>query len=114
MDDMFVAQLAGQLAMMALTGVAGWLGGKLKGMRNAHEEEQAKTAEERDQTRAMLRLLMDYRLRDMFDEYVVRGEGISIADKHEIEVVYEYYHDTLGGNGEGTRMYKELMALKTE
>lgn len=108
-----LSQLVPSLVGMALTGLVGWLGGKIEGARKEREEARAKETEERDQTRAMLRLLMDYRLRDMFDTYVVRGEGISIADKHEIEVVYGYYHDALGGNGEGTRMYNELMALKT-
>lgn len=102
-----------QLLMMALSGAIGWLGGKLKEARASRSEQEERETRERDQTRAILRLLLYYRLCDLFDTYVVRGEAISSAEKHEIEEVYTYYHDTLGGNGEGMRMYNELMALKT-
>lgn len=113
MDEMMVSQIAGQLAIMVLTGVASWMGGKFKGMHKERELQQQKSERERDQTRAMLRLLIYYQLKNLFSKYVVEGAQIASSDKHEIEEIYTYYHDTLGGNGEGTRMYKELMALKT-
>lgn len=101
-----------QLLMMVLSGIVGWLGGKIKGAAKEREEARNKSTRERDESRSIQRLLLYYRLHDLFDEYVVGGADISSADKHEIEEVYNYYHN-LGGNGEGSRMYKELMALKT-
>ena len=110
---MIITQIIGQLAMMAITGIAGWLGGKLKGAKTEREQHQQQATEERDQMRAMVRLLLYYRLHDLFEEHVVDQEAISSSDKREIEELYNYYHDTLHGNGEGTRMYRELMDLKT-
>lgn len=101
-----------QILMMVLSGVVGWLGGKIKGAAKEREEARKRTNMERDDIRSIQRLLLYYRLHDLFDEYVVDGADISSADKHEIEEVYNYYHN-LGGNGEGSRMYRELMALKT-
>lgn len=101
-----------QILMMVLSGVVGWLGGKIKGAAKEREEARKRTNMERDDIRSIQRLLLYYRLHDLFDEYVVDGADISSADKHEIEEVYNYYHN-LGGNGEGSRMYRELMNLKT-
>lgn len=101
-----------QILMMVLSGVVGWLGGKIKGAAKEREEARKRTNMERDDIRSIQRLLLYYRLHDLFDEYVVDGADISSADKHEIEEVYNYYHN-LGGNGEGSRMYRELMNLRT-
>lgn len=109
-----LANLAIQVLMMALTGIAGWLGGKLKGAARARAEERERSDSERDSNRAVLRLLLFYRLKDLFDQYVVRGDSITAADKHEVEELYEHYHTDLGGNGEGTRMFKAIIDLKTE
>lgn len=101
-----------QALIMVLSGIVGWLGGKIRGAASEREESRKKNKKERDDMRAIQRLLLYYRLHDMFDQYVIHGDDISSADKHEIEEVYTYYHN-LGGNGEGSRMYRELMALKT-
>lgn len=101
-----------QLGMMALTGAAGWLGGKIKGAAKEREQRSEREARERDDTRAIVRLLLYYRLKDMFTNYVINNAEISSADKHEVEEIYRYYHDGLGGNGEGTRMYREIMELQ--
>lgn len=112
MEDMMYTQMIGQFAMMALTGIVGWLGGKIKGAKAEREKSQKEETEERDRSRAVQRLLIYYRIQDLFDEYVVKKEPITSAEKHEVEELYEYYA-SLGGNGEGQRMYKELMGLKT-
>lgn len=98
--------------MMAGTGVVGWLGGKIKGAAKEREQRNAMEAKERDDTRSIVRLLLYYRLKDMFTNYVLDHAEISSADKHEVEEIYRYYHDELGGNGEGSRMYREIMALQ--
>lgn len=114
MDSMMVQQIAAQVIMMALTGVVGWLGGKLKGVKTERERREQEQEQATVQTKAMLKLLLYYQLRELFNTYVVDKKPISSADKREIEELYGMYHDTLSGNGEGTRMYKELMELKTE
>ena len=113
MKDGMIWNLAMQLAMMALTGAVGWLRGKISGAAKERREAAKRSDQERDQSRSIQRLLLFYRLKDLFDQYVVRGDDISSADKPEIEEVYRYYHEVLGGNGEGTRMYKALMDLRT-
>lgn len=109
-----IDQILTQLLIMAVTGVASALGGWLKGQSAERRKRSEETNSERDSIRAMLRLLLYFRLKDLFDKHVVGGEGITSAEKHEIEELYSYYHDTLNGNSEGTRMYNELMALRTE
>lgn len=111
--DQWALQLAGQLAVMAVTGLAGWLAGRLREARRTAREDREREVRERDESRSMMRLLYFYRLNDLFKQYVVAGDDISAAEKHEVEEVYHYYHDALGGNGEGTRMFNEIMALKT-
>lgn len=108
-----IDQVLSQLLVMALSAIAGWLGGKLKGAAAERKKAEEEKHEERDSMRGMLRMLLYYRIKDLFEEYVVRGEPITGADKHEIEEIYDYYQ-SLNGNGEGRRMYKELMELKTE
>ena len=107
-------QIVTQLVIMAITAVAGGAWGWLKGQNAERKKKAEESSRERDEQRAMLRLLLFYRLKDLFDEYVVREGSITSAEKHEIEELYAYYHGTLNGNSEGTRMYNELMALKTE
>lgn len=112
MENMMVTQMIGQFVMMALTGIVGWLGGKIKGAKVEREKSQKEETEERDRSRAVQRVLLYYRIKDLFNNFVVDSQPITSAEKHEIEEVYELYKE-LGGNGEGQRMYKELMELKT-
>lgn len=107
-----IARFALDITLMVLTGAVGWLRGKIAGAAKERREADAKTHAERDQSRAATRLLLWYRLKDLFDQYVVDGAPMSGGDKHEIEEVYKLYKE-FGGNGEGTRMYHALMELKT-
>lgn len=102
-----IYQLLFQIAPMVATGIIGWLSGKLRGAAKARSD----ALRERDDDRAIMRLLLYYRLKDLFKQYVVDRGQITSADKHEVEEVYTYYHDR-GGNGEGTRMYREIMELQ--
>lgn len=104
-------QMLPQLVMMVLSGAIGWLGGKIKGAAKEREKKDAEAAKERDDNRAIIRLLLYYRLKDLFKQYVVDKDQITSADKHEVEEVYTYYHER-GGNGEGSRMYREIMELQ--
>lgn len=113
MSEEAISKLALDVTLMALTGIIGWLRGKITGAAKERREAAKRRDDERDQGRSIQRLLLYYRLKDLFEKYVVSGDEISSADKHEIEEVYRYYHDVLGGNGEGTRMYKALMELRT-
>ena len=44
--------------------------------------------------------------------YVVKAEPCPIEIKEQSTRIYEAYH-ALGGNGTGTRLYKEIMSLPT-
>ena len=112
MDEMMLTQIVGQIVMMFLTGIAGWLGGKIKGAKTEREKSKQEAVEERDRSRAVQRLLLYHRIHQLFDEYVIKGESITSAEKHEVEELYEYY-TSFGGNGEGRRMYQEIMNLRT-
>lgn len=107
-----IVQVASLCMTSALSIVVGWA---MSGLRHAHERRvglNEQQVHERDQQRAIMRLLLGYRLSDLFRRYVVEGREITTAEKHEVEDVYDHYH-SMGGNGEGTRKYREIMALKT-
>lgn len=110
--DMMIWQMGAQVIMMVLSAVAGWFGGKIKGAKTEREQKEKESQEEREQNREANRLLLSYRIQDLFEEHVQKGQSITSAEKHEIEKLYKIYKN-LGGNGEGKRMYDELMALKT-
>ncbi len=114
MDSDFIMQLLMSCALPTVSGFAGWCAGKIKGAATERKAKQEQQEKERDEYRAMFRWVFDFQLRYLYHRYVVKGDEIATAEKHEIETIYGYYHDTLGGNGEGTRMYNALMALKTE
>lgn len=115
-----LAQLAPVALSALVSGLVGWAVGSLReaargtaerarerAEREAGREREAR--EERDRTRATLRLLLGYRLTDLHRRYVLGNEPCSPPEKHEAEEVYRLYHD-LGGNGGGTQMYREIMA----
>ena len=107
--DQIVTQLVIMAATAAASGALGWL----KGQNEERKKRQEESNRERDDNRAILRMLIFFQLKTLFDRHVVGGEDITSAEKHEIEELYSYYHDTLKGNSEGTRMYNELMSLRT-
>lgn len=111
--DHILAAILPQLIMSAVTGIAGWAIGKMRGVAQERDRKEKQRVKERDDARAIDRLLLGYRLQDIHREFVVGGKPCSAAEKHEAEEVYQLYHG-LGGNGAGTRMYQEIMALHVE
>ena len=112
MDDPIV-WIASQLVLATVTAVAGWAVGKMRGSAQERRRKEGERLKERDESRAIDRLLLMYRLQDIHKEYVIGGKPCSVAEKHEAEEVYMLYHG-LGGNGAGTRLYQEIMALHVE
>ena len=110
--------LASQLATAALTsalGIAvGWAMGWARAVAKSRADGRREELEERDTSRAALRELFLYRLQDIHAEYVVGDKPCSVAEKHRAEEAYRLYHDKLGGNGTGTQLYNEIMALHVE
>ena len=108
-----LSALLPQLLVPIVTAVAGWAVGKMRGAAQERERKEEQRVKERDDARAIDRLLLMYRLQDIHREFVIGGRPCSAAEKHEAEEVYQLYHG-LGGNGAGTRMYQEIMALHVE
>lgn len=102
-----------QIILSIVTGIAGWAIGKMRGAAQERDRKEEQRVKERDDSRAIDRLLLMYRLQDIHKEFVIGGKPCSAAEKHEAEEVYQLYHG-LGGNGAGTRMYQEIMALHVE
>lgn len=109
----FAWSISMQIVTMAVASVAGWAVGKMRGAAQERERKEERRIKERDDARAIDRLLLGYRLQDIHREYVIGKRPCSAAEKHEAEEVYQLYHG-LGGNGAGTRMYQEIMALHVE
>ena len=111
--EYLLLSLLPQIVFSVISAVAGWALGKMRGAaqeRNRKEEQQIK---ERDESRAIDRLLLGRLLQDIHKEFVIGRKPCSAAEKHEAEEIYQLYHG-LGGNGAGTRMYQEIMALHVE
>lgn len=98
----------------ALSAACGWFGGRIKGAANERGRKEAQRERDRDETRSTLRILLYFRLCDLFERYVSSEDPapISSAQKHEVEELYTLYKG-VGGNGEGSRKYRILMDLKT-
>ena len=113
MTDQLTTMICAQVIMMALSGAVGWLSGKIKGAQSEREKSKQEDAAERDRSRDIQRILLFHKIQDLFEDHVIREDAVTSAEKREIEELYNLYRQ-LGGNGEGERMYKELMALKTK
>lgn len=105
--------IAMQIATTIVASVAGWAIGKMRGAAQERDRKEEQRVKERDEARAIDRLLLMYRLQDIHKELTTGKRPCSAAEKHEAEEVYQLYHG-LGGNGTGTRMYQEIMALHVE
>ncbi|MGL4941391.1 MAG: hypothetical protein ACRC44_08615 [Bifidobacterium asteroides] len=87
---------------MLLTGIGGACGWLLK----SHRREEA-----RDQAmEAGLRTLLRAELLEIHTRHVAHHEPISVSIQDEADRVYRAYH-RLGGNGTGTMMHEQIMAL---
>ncbi len=86
---------------LALGGLIGFLGAKLKDMKKKNNSIE----------KGLVALLRD-RLIQTYREYEVKGE-ISILDKENIEDMFKQY-ENLGGNGTVKKMYEELLELPTK
>lgn len=96
------------LLVSALTGVAGYAGGKLRELRRKATERE-RTADERREALAQgVGLLLRARLTQLHADWVAPGCACPAHVKREAQDVYRAYH-ALGLNGVGTHLYEELM-----
>lgn len=105
MPDIFM-----QAAMMVVTTVLGWALGALREKAKAARDSKEAETKARDETREAIRLLYYYQLNELHRVYVDNAQPISTADKEKVREVYETYK-ALGGNGVGTQLYGEIMAM---
>lgn len=102
-----------QIVLMIVTTVLGWALGalreKAKNARDGKKEED----KDRETAREADRLLLYYRLSELYDRFVVKGEPITLSEKEKVQELYECYK-ARGGNGAGTQMYSEILELKMQ
>lgn len=99
-----IGDLASQIALWCVTGLLGWLVGRVTS--NARDE-KAERAALYDGVRALLRsAIMSAHHEAMRDGF------ISTTDREVMERAYTAYH-ALGGNGVATRLYTEASQLPT-
>lgn len=84
MPENLLWQLVLQLAMLCITGVASWLGGKISGSKEERERRESQQQEERDLNRRIFRLLLRYRLQDLHEHYVLGGRPCPVEVKQGI------------------------------
>lgn len=73
----------------------------------SNEEIEKRAIANSEGTRELLRVW----LVEFYQRYVVDGEPFSMERKHEVETMYECYHN-LGGNGTIKEMYEDLMKVR--
>lgn len=113
MPESVMWNVATQLALMALTGACTFLWGRIKGAAAERKKRAEEADEERDKNRAVIRLLLYFRIHDLVKD--AKGAGrMAEAEKQQLEEAYRYYHEDYAGNGVGTQLYQEGMALPTE
>ena len=101
MMDVFMTLVEAVIPML-LTGIGGACGWLLKSHRR--EEARDKAME------AGLRTLLRAELLEIHTRHVTHHVPISVSIQDEADRVYLAYHG-LGGNGTGTMMHEQIMAL---
>ena len=96
------------LLVSALTGVAGYAGGKLRELRRKTAERERAADERREALAQGVGLLLRARLTQLHADWVVPGCGCPVSVKREAQEVYRAYH-ALGLNGTGTHLYREIV-----
>lgn len=105
-----LVNVLGWVVPILLSGLVGWLSKSLTRMREA---ERARDEVRMAHDRAMqtgLRTLLRTELLEIHTQHVVHHEPISVSVQDEAERVYRAYHE-LGGNGTGTMLHDQIMAL---
>lgn len=99
-----VEQIMDQVLLWCVTAAIGWIVGHVTAL---GRDERRKTAALAAGVRSLLRseLIRTH-------NGCHRQGGATLVDKEVAERVYSAYHD-LGGNGLGTRLYEEIMAMPT-
>ena len=96
-------QVVTSVVMAAVTGVAGYVGGKYKEARARREREDMRIDQLCDGMRSVLRS----NLVTAYDRHVTCGVPLSIEDYENLEKSYQAYHG-LEGNGVGTKMWDAI------
>lgn len=111
--DMSLSSVVLQIVMMAVTTVLGWALGALREKAKNARETRKDEDKDRETAREADRLLLYYRLSELYDRFVVKGEPITLSEKEKVQELYECYK-ARGGNGAGTQMYSEILELKMQ
>lgn len=85
-----------------LTSLCGWISITIK-----------KRSALKSSTSDALKILLRKELRESYNAASKRG-SVSLDDISEMEEVYRIYHDELGGNGTGTRLYEMFKQIPIE
>lgn len=102
MLESYIPQIIGYILSFTVAGVCGWLLAQVKRL-------GAQDKAMRDGMKAVLRK----ELIDDYEKYIANGDNrkMTVERRHEIDEVYNAYR-TLGGNGTGEAMYKELCKIE--
>lgn len=98
MDPIMMTALSSLVS--ALVGAV--VSGVLTKARSVSAEQQA--------LRDSMRSLLKAELFDLHHRYVEQGEPLDAMGLQLASQCYEVYHDKLGGNGLGTRLYQQIAA----
>lgn len=98
------------LILAAVSWATGWMARSVKHLRERDRQHELIQAAHDKAMEEGLRTLLRAELREFHHRYVDLHEPLAPSMAEEVERVYHAYH-ALGGNGTGTRMYEEIMAL---
>lgn len=92
--------IIGWLIPTALGAALGFLAGKMKKL----------TARDKAIEEGM-KCILRAELSRAYETHVVNQKPTTVNERRELDAIWHAYHDGLGGNGVGARMYEELCEL---
>ena len=113
MEGEYLQKIAIAIAPTAVTLCGGWIASITKRMEEEErrrEERAEEEAEKREAERMALRALLRNELVRMHREWVEQKGYITLEALEFAKQTYDAYH-ALGGNGTGTRLYKDMRKL---
>jgi len=107
---MDINAITASVIVWIVTALLAYVGGKAREYRKSQQGKDADRAKLDVALQNGMRSLLRNALMETHRRCVVEQGWCTVADKEVTERNYVAYHD-LGGNGTGTRLYEEIMAL---
>jgi len=107
---MDINSIAASVIVWVVTALLGYIIGKAHEYKKAQKQKDSDRAKLDDAMQMGMRSLLRNALMEMHRRCVINQKWCELVDKEVTERNYIAYH-ALGGNGTGTKLYNDIMAL---